>query len=80
MHPPQTVEKLNLKENCHCEGRSPVAIRSPKPYGFGRTTVKMATFWGTDCQKVNCPEGAREATLGCVGLRPPRNDSPFLTR
>ena len=20
----------------------------------------------TDCQKVNCPEGAREATLGCV--------------
>ena len=19
-----------------------------------------------DCQKVNCPEGAREATLGCV--------------
>ena len=29
----------------------------------------------TDCQKVNCPEGAREATLGCVGLRPPRNDT-----
>ena len=27
-----------------------------------------------DCQKVNCPEGAREATLGCVGLCPPRND------
>ena len=33
-----------------------------------------------ECQKVNCPEGAREATLGCVGLRPPRNDTPFLTR
>ena len=42
-----------------------MAIRSPKPYGFGRTTAKMATFWGTDCH---------------VGLRPPRNDSPFSTR
>jgi hypothetical protein len=31
-----------------------------------------------DCQKVNCPEGAREATLGCVGLRPPRNDVFFF--
>ena len=58
----QTVEKLNLKENCHCEGRSPVAIRSPKPYGFGRSANKMATFWSTDCH---------------VGLRPPRNDSLF---
>ena len=26
---------------------------------------------------MNCPEGAREATLGCVGLRPPRNDVHF---
>ena len=26
-----------------------VAIRSPKPDGFGRTTTKMATFWSTDC-------------------------------
>ena len=34
----------------------------------------------TDCQKVNCPEGAREATLGCVGLCPPRNDAVILTR
>ena len=30
-----------------------------------------------DCQKVNCPEGAREATLGCGGLCPPRNDALF---
>ena len=22
-----------------------------------------------DCQKVNCPEGAREATLGCASVR-----------
>ena len=34
----------------------------------------------TDCQKVNCPEGAREATLGCVGLCPPRNDAVTLGR
>ena len=34
----------------------------------------------TDCQKANCPEGAREATLGCVGLCPPRNDAVILTR
>lgn len=25
---------------------------------------------GTDCQEVNCHGAAREATLGCVGLRP----------
>ena len=30
---------------------------SPAPSGSGKRT---------DCQKVNCPEGAREATLGCV--------------
>ena len=34
----------------------------------------------TDCQQGNCPEGAREATLGCVGLWPPRNDAVILTR
>ena len=45
---PRNIHRKNriLRESCHCEGRSPVAIRSPKPYGFGRTTTKMATFWG----------------------------------
>ena len=27
-----------------------------------------------DCQKVNCPIGAREATLGCASLRSTHND------
>ena len=30
-----------------------------------------------DSQEVNCPIGAREATLGCVGLWPPQNDRAF---
>ena len=29
---------------------------------------------------MNCPEGAREATLGCVGFCPPRNDVFFRHR
>ena len=32
-----------------------------------------------DSQEVNCPEGAREATLGC-GPNGPRNDSFFHTK
>ena len=30
-----------------------------------------------DCQEVNCPEGAREATLGCGKRSLPRNDRGF---
>ena len=32
-----------------------------------------------DSQEVNCPEGAREATLGC-GPNGPRNDTVVVTR
>ena len=39
-----------------------------------RKGVAISLIPAGDCQKVNCPEGAREATLGCVGLCPPRND------
>ena len=42
-----------------------VAIRTPQCGHFGHSTFKTVRFWGTDCQKVNCPEGAKEATLGC---------------
>ena len=37
----------------HCEEHSDVAI--PRFLG--------------DCQEVNCPKGAREATLGCTSVR-----------
>ena len=35
--------------------------------------MQSAKLGETDCQEVNCPEGAREATLGC-GPNGPRND------
>ena len=53
-----------------------MAIRSLSGPPGDRAMLRIAGE--TDCQKVNCPEGAREATLGCVGLCPPRNDSGSL--
>ena len=54
----------------HCEGASPWQSRR----------FSGMFYDPRDCQKVNCPEGAREATLGCVGLCPPRNDVFFRHR
>ena len=58
----QTVKKPQPQKELSLRGRSPWQSASPKPNGFGRTTTKMATFWGTDCH---------------VGLCPPRNDVLF---
>ena len=33
-----------------------------------------------DCQEVNCPKGARDATLGCTICGLVRNDTSFLFR
>ena len=52
----QTVEKLNFKENCHCEGRSPVAIRSPNLTVLDALQPKWKHF------------GERIATSGCALL------------
>ena len=49
-------------------GEADAAIRS-----FGSLFLCALPARGTDCQKVNCPAGAREATLGC-GPDGPRND------
>ena len=46
---------------CHCEARRAVAICFPYSFIYEKRTKRS-----TDCQEVNCPEGAREATLGCV--------------
>ena len=43
---------------CHSEERSDVGISW---YWAGNSHISPG-----DCQKVNCPEGAREATLGCA--------------
>ena len=61
---PQTVEKPQFQIELSLRGRRPWQSASQKPYGFGRTTAKMETFWRTDCH---------------VGLRPPRNDSTIST-
>ena len=56
-------------------GLPKLSFRGAKPRGnLLRHCTKTYGVSG-DCQKVNCPEGAREATLGCVGLRLPRNDN-----
>ena len=36
------------------------------PYSFWNDSVYIAWIGETDCQEVNCPEGARETTLGCA--------------
>ena len=54
---------------CHCEARRAVAIRFPYSFIYEKRTKRS-----TDCQEVNCPEGAREATLGCGKQSLPRND------
>ena len=54
-----------------------MAIRSLSGPPGDRAMLRIAG--DTDCQKVNCPEGAREATLGCVGLWPPRNDAVIFS-
>ena len=59
----QTVKNLHVKKAVIARGVAPhprvaslalraihlLAIRSPKPDGFGRTTTKMVTFGDTDC-------------------------------
>ncbi len=52
----------SLKTRCHCEGQRPVAI-SWYP------VANLHNLPG-DSQKVNCPVGAREATLGCGRCAP----------
>ena len=59
---------------CHCEARRAVAIRFPYSFIYEKRTKRS-----TDCQEVNCPEGAREATLGCASLRPGSQRYRFST-
>ena len=49
---------------CHCEeGKA----RRGNPFSFRsrRERAMLCIAGDADCQKVNCPKGAREATLGC---------------
>ena len=70
----KTIALLRL---CH-QPRPPLSLRGGKAdvaiprYDPPNCTVETDLAPG-DCQEVNCPKGAREATLGC-GLRP-RNDT-----
>ena len=51
---------------CHCEERSDVAIRNPLRCSASRGFLSRKR---TDSQEVNCPKGAREATLECASVR-----------
>ena len=51
---------------CHCEERSDVAIRNPLRCSASRGFLSRKR---TDSQEVNCPKGAREATLECASMR-----------
>ena len=54
------------------------AIARPRS-GRGNLLPKNGIAIKGDSQKVNCPNGAREATLGCGVLRTPRNDMLLFT-
>ena len=47
-------------------------------YHFTHCTALLEIVPG-DCQEVNCPKGAREATLGC-GPKGPRNDTVVVAQ
>ena len=61
---------------CKCSKNAVIAIQCThwrgNPFPLYRPILrehsKTYSVWDTDCQKVNCPAGAREATLGCVTL------------
>ena len=60
-----------VRNICHCEAAfAAVAISRYNP----RKCCVVVKIVPGDCQEVNCPKGAREATLGC-GPNGPRNDS-----
>ena len=46
---------------------------------YSSTCCAVTNIVPGDSQEVNCPKGAREATLGC-GPNGPRNDSFFHTK
>ena len=70
---PIMVGEDRRKETRHCEPVRTLAWQSRRSSGCESEPSGTPEGPG-DCQKVNRPEGPREATLGCVGLRPPRND------
>ena len=62
---------------CKCSKNTVIASQcvhwrgnpSPLYRSILRKHLETCSVWDADCQKVNCPVGAREATLGCVASR-----------
>ncbi len=60
--------------SCKCSKNTVIASQSAdwrgNPFPLYRPILRkyseIFSLWDTDCRKVNCPVGAREATLGCV--------------
>ena len=63
------VLRVSASKNVSLRASAHTGVATPRIFKHFQLIVQRFLFYLGDRQKVNCPEGAREATLGCTSLR-----------